>query len=90
MFTLFCYQVLSKSASVRGFLMNHYANLWPAHLKKLVTMYEKGEISSAVDNGKFSPKGPFRGVDSVPDAVDVSNMLFTHILFRRNRIDGSR
>jgi len=62
--------VLSKSASVRGFLMNHYMSLWPEYLGKLIQMYEKGELASTVDNGKFSPHGPFRGLDSVAYAVD--------------------
>ena len=52
--------------------MHHYAKLWHEHLMRLVKMYEAGYLTSTVENGKFSPHRPFRGVDSVPYAVDVS------------------
>ena len=65
------YQILlSKSASVRGFLLNNFARDIPAHHTKLAEMYAAGQLKSVVDLGQNSPGGVFRGLESIYDAVD--------------------
>ena len=69
--TLPLYQILlSKSASIRGFLLNHYERDIPAHHKKLTELYTSGELESSIDLGQSSPGGVFRGLESIYDAVD--------------------
>lgn len=62
--------LLTKSASLRGFLLFHFYNDVPAHAMKLIQLYRSGQLKSAVDLGQKSPQGPFRGIASIPDAVD--------------------
>lgn len=65
------YQILlSKSASVRGFfLQNHEADM-PSHFAKLVQLHSAGKLTSAVDMGERYSGGPFKGLESVFNAVD--------------------
>lgn len=60
-------RLLSKSASMRGFLLPHYRDRFSSHLKKLVGLVMEGKIKSAVDEGALKR---FVGVESVPDAVE--------------------
>ncbi|XP_033117154.1 prostaglandin reductase-3-like [Anneissia japonica] len=62
-------RLLSKSASVCGFLLFHYANRYSESFKRLISMYEDGKLKAAIDNGKNNPSGRFVGVASVVDAV---------------------
>jgi prostaglandin reductase 3 len=57
-------QLLKKSASVRGFFLNHYLEDAPRHMKSLSEMVLKGEIQSAVDPQLFS------GLEDIPRAID--------------------
>ena len=70
--TLPLYQILlSKSASVRGFFLNHYTRDIPQHFKRLAELYSTGKLKSTVDLGQnYSPAGGFRGLEAVFDAVD--------------------
>lgn len=74
LYILFCFsylQLLSKSASVRGFLLFHYAEEFKSTLAKLVDLYESGKLKCHIDVGHSSPTGVFKGLDSIPDAVEV-------------------
>jgi hypothetical protein len=42
------------------------------YMPRLIQMYESGQIKATVDIGEESTTGPFRGLDSVYDAVEVS------------------
>ena len=74
LYILFCFsylQLLSKSASVRGFLLFHYAEEFKSTLAKLVDLYDSGKLKCHIDVGHSSPTGVFKGLDSIPDAVEV-------------------
>ncbi|CAD2219559.1 NADPH2:quinone reductase [Angomonas deanei] len=58
-------QLLSKSASLHTFLLPHFTKHINTHFRELCALYEKGVIKSFVDEGQ-----PFKGLGSVPDAVD--------------------
>ena len=62
--------LLSKSASVRGFFLNHYISDMPSHLSRLCQLYEQGQLRAQVDMGSEVSGGPFRGLEAVYDAVD--------------------
>lgn len=62
--------LLSKSTSVRGFFLKDYQSDMPSHFSKLVSLYSTGKLMSAVDLGQTHSKGPFKGLESVFDAVD--------------------
>ncbi|XP_071955127.1 prostaglandin reductase-3-like [Antedon mediterranea] len=62
-------RLLSKSASVSGFLLFHYTHRYAESFKRLVSMSETGKLKAFVDNGKNNPSGQFVGVESVVDAV---------------------
>lgn len=62
--------LLSKSASIRGFFLNHYLKDLPNHHSKLVKLYTSGQIQSTIDLGEKRAEGPFKGVESICDAVD--------------------
>eukprot|EP00057_Strongylocentrotus_purpuratus_P017433 XP_011671907.1 PREDICTED: zinc-binding alcohol dehydrogenase domain-containing protein 2 [Strongylocentrotus purpuratus] len=62
--------VLQKSASIRGFLLFHFADLWKRSLTNLTQLLMGGQLKVAYDQGKHDPKGPFTGLEAVYDAVD--------------------
>ena len=62
--------LLSKSASIRGFFLNHYIAEIPSHVSRLAQLYEAGTLKAQVDLGESVAGGPFRGLESVYDAVD--------------------
>lgn len=55
--------LLRKSASVGGFFLFHYADQFSLHFLRLARLYAEGKLTSKVDLA-------FRGLDSIPDAVD--------------------
>ncbi|XP_035673590.1 prostaglandin reductase-3-like [Branchiostoma floridae] len=64
-------KLLTKSASVRGFLLSHYTDLWVEYYQRLVSMYNAGDLVSQVDRGEASGTGVFnKGLQSIPDAVE--------------------
>lgn len=56
-------KLLKKSASVRGFFLFHYLDDFREHFAKLSSLLASGELVSKVEGG-------FRGLESVPDAVE--------------------
>ncbi|NWF70298.1 MAG: zinc-binding dehydrogenase [Chloroflexi bacterium] len=57
--------LLPKSASVRGFWLNHFLrDHAPAHLLKLVGLLDSGKLTAEVDSRVF------RGLEAVADAVE--------------------
>ena len=62
--------LLSKSASLRGFFLNHYLSELPAHFRRLSQLYQEDRLVAQVDLGLASPRGPFRGLEGVFDGVD--------------------
>ena len=43
------------------------------YFKRLSDLMESGKLEVAIDNGEKAEKGPFRGIDKVYDAIDVSD-----------------
>ena len=61
-----CQILLTKSASVRGFFLNHYLQDVPSHYAKLSSLLAAGKLVSQVD----LRGGSLGGIDGVCDAVD--------------------
>jgi len=59
-----CAKLLNKSASVRGFLLFHYADVWRRHSRQLLDAVLAGKLRSFVSPERF------HGLDSVNAAVD--------------------
>ena len=45
---------------------------WADYLMGLSTLLSQKKITSITDNGEASDKGPFKGIDSIVDGVEVS------------------
>jgi NADPH-dependent curcumin reductase CurA len=56
--------LISKSASVRGFFLPHFAEHFRSHMNKLLRQYRGGTLDIAIDDSVFE------GVEAVPDAVE--------------------
>lgn len=56
-------KLLQKSASMRGFFLNHFARDIRSHVTKLIQLYSEGKIKSLTDCS-------FYGIESVPKAVE--------------------
>ena len=63
-------KLILSSSSIRGFFIFHYADDFQEYLTRLLAGVEDGSIRSVVDNGIRSPVGPFKGIQSIPDAVE--------------------
>lgn len=63
-------RLLPKSASVRGFFLNNFAQDWAPYIMKQVGLYQEGKLKSFIDKGENSPNGPFVGLEKVTDAVE--------------------
>ncbi|CAG2185139.1 PTGR3 [Mytilus edulis] len=63
-------RLLTKSASIRGFFLNHFVRDWVPYVSKMADMIDKKELQSFIDMGENSPKGPFIGIDKIVDAVE--------------------
>ncbi len=59
-----CEKLLWKSASVCGFFLLAYANLYRPHLARLAALLQQGRLVAAVDGRRFV------GLGSVADAVE--------------------
>lgn len=57
-------ELLSRSASIRGFFLNHYIRQIPRHLLTLFEHVQQGKLLSSIDST------PFHGLESVADAID--------------------
>jgi len=58
-------KLLAKSASIRGFFLNHYAQHFNSHMSMLTKLIKEGKLVSQVDQTKH-----FNGLQSVPEAID--------------------
>jgi len=56
--------LISKSASIHGFFLPHFAEHFGPHVKKLMRMQRSGVLDVRIDDRVFE------GVEGVPDAVD--------------------
>jgi NADPH-dependent curcumin reductase CurA len=56
--------LISKSASIHGFFLPHFAEYFGTHVKKLMRMQRSGALDVLIDDQVFE------GVAAVPDAVD--------------------
>ncbi|XP_073246646.1 prostaglandin reductase-3-like [Porites lutea] len=63
-------KLLTRSASVRGFLLFHYVEEYKPTVDKLVNLYDSGKLKCSIDFGRNSSPGGFKGLDSVVDAVE--------------------
>ena len=63
-------KMLTKSASIHGFFLPHFAPHYPSHLAKLVQLVSSGSLQCILDNGASYPTGPFVGLQAIPDAVE--------------------
>lgn len=63
-------KLLRQSASLRGFYLFDHASDMKTYLGKLIQLYMKGSLKITVDNGINHPKGPFKGIESIENAVD--------------------
>ena len=63
-------KLLAKSRSVRGFMLFDFTDQYKPYLGKLLSAYLDGSIKITVDNGVNDPKGPFKGLESIADAVE--------------------
>jgi NADPH-dependent curcumin reductase CurA len=64
-------QLLSKSASVRGFNIFGHQKYIPEHVTRLVSLITEGKLKAGVDPTEFN------GLESIPDAID-------HMYARKN------
>jgi prostaglandin reductase 3 len=60
-------QLLSKSASVRGFFLNHYSRDMPEHMARLAAMTRAGTLKPVIDS---TSAAKFSGLEAIPDAID--------------------
>ncbi|KAJ8299041.1 hypothetical protein KUTeg_023101 [Tegillarca granosa] len=65
-----CLQLLNKSASIKGFFLEHFRKDWQTYVSKMSEMYDAGKLKSFIDLGENTPKGPFVGLEKVNDAVE--------------------
>ncbi|XP_041045029.1 prostaglandin reductase-3-like [Carcharodon carcharias] len=63
-------KLLQRSASLRGFFLPHYNSQYQGCLRRLLDMYEKGELVCQIDQGDQAPGGRFVGLESICRAVD--------------------
>uniref|UniRef100_H2Z8U8 15-oxoprostaglandin 13-reductase n=1 Tax=Ciona savignyi TaxID=51511 RepID=H2Z8U8_CIOSA len=63
-------KMLMKSSSVSGFFLFHYADQWRATFHELCGLYKDKKLSCTVADGSSERIGGFKGIDSIPDAVD--------------------
>ena len=63
-------KLLFKSASIRGFFLPHFTAHYPSHLAKLVQLVSNQSLHCIIDNGASRSKGPFVGLEAIPDAIE--------------------
>ena len=62
--------LLTKSASLRGFFLPQYARELRGEIAKLVELYSSRQIHCEIDNGARMGRSPFKGLESVVEAVE--------------------
>jgi hypothetical protein len=58
------WRLLGKSASIRSMFLPHFYRQVPEHMFKMMGLYHDGKLQARIDPTEF------KGVESVPDAVD--------------------
>ena len=64
-------QLLTQSASMRGFFLFDYFNDVKRHGAILAQLIMQGKVKIGVDKGEKASTGPFVGLEKVVDAVEV-------------------
>ena len=67
------FQLLRKSASVRGFFLSNYADDWAPYVMKQIKLFNEGKLKSFVDLGEKTSGGRFNSLEKIVDAVEVFN-----------------
>ncbi|XP_023555810.1 prostaglandin reductase 3 isoform X1 [Octodon degus] len=67
-------KLLKKSASIRGFFLNHYLSEYQAAMEHLLKLCASRDLACEVDLGDLSPEGRFTGLNSIFRAVDYMYM----------------
>lgn len=63
-------KILMKSISVIGFLLTNEAQHFKEYIPQLITGIVSNKLKIKIDMGENSPKGPFKGLAGVVDAVE--------------------
>ena len=63
-------KLLTRSASIHGFFLPHFAPYYRDHLSKLVQLVSNGSLHCVMDNGTSCSTGPFIGLEAIADAVE--------------------
>lgn len=63
-------RLLNKSSSIRGFFLEHFMSDIPRYVTKMIQLQQEGKLKTFVDMGENYEKGPFRGLESIADAVE--------------------
>ena len=52
--------------------MEHFYKDIPHYVTKMIQLQQQGKLQTFVDMGEKYEKGPFKGLESIADAVEVS------------------
>ena len=61
-----------NSHSIAGFLLFDYLHVIPEYIGKLFKLFQDGNIKISLDSGQNTKTGPFEGIHSAVNAVEVS------------------
>lgn len=56
--------------------MEHFYKDIPHYVTKMIQLQQQGKLQTFVDMGEKYEKGPFKGLESIADAVEVSVIFF--------------
>ena len=65
-----------NSHSIAGFLLFDYLHAIPEYFGKLLKLFQDGKIKILLDYGQNTPTGPFEGIHSAVNAVEVCLLCF--------------
>ena len=68
----FSFQILAKAVTLSGFFLLQYMSKIPESLARQVHLFDKGLVSVQMDSGQKNGKGPFKGMEEIVDALEVS------------------
>ena len=61
-----------NSHSISGFLLFDYLHVIPEYFGKLLKLFQDGNLKILLDHGQKASTGPFEGIHSAVNAVEVS------------------
>ncbi|KAK8771503.1 hypothetical protein V5799_025249 [Amblyomma americanum] len=64
------YRLLARSSTLAGFLLPHYADLYPEYISKLYMMLQDGTLVPRVDLGQNAEGGELKGVEGCIRGVE--------------------